>query len=173
MKRLLAGLLLTLMVHYAKAQTGSDAPYPVRPRVNVDLDFSIPGGEYGHRFGFGFGGSAGLDIPVTRSFYATGTAGIMSFHQGGKSDPVDTRSYVPLKAGAKYYFNSILYAQMEIGAAPGIQQGAGTAFIMAPGTGISYHITERSAINAGIRFETWNREGGNINEIAFKIGYQF
>ncbi len=174
MKRLvITGLLLALVSCYTQAQTGRDAPYPVRPRFNADLDFSIPGGEYGHHFGIGFGGSGGLDIPVTKSLYATGSAGVMSLYQGARNKEVETRSYVPVKAGAKYYFNSFVYAQMEIGTALGIQQGAGTAFIMTPGAGVSYHITERAAINAGVRFETWNREGGNINQLAFKVGYQF
>lgn len=173
MKRSLICLLLAATFHYTKAQTASDAPDPVRPRFNADLELSVPGGQYGSQFGIGFGGALGLDVPVTRSFYATGAAGVMSFYRGGKPDPVDTRSYVPLKLGGKYYFNSMLYGQMELGTALGIQQGAGTAFIMTPGVGMSYHITEKAAINAGVRFETWNREGGNINQLTFKLGYQF
>ena len=173
MKKLARGLLFVLISYTAGAQTAKEGPRPVRPRVNIDLDFAIPGGKYGDNFGFGFGGSGGLDIPVTRKFYATGSAGVISFYQGGKTVPTDTRSYIPMKVGAKYYLNQLIYVQMESGLAPGIQQGAGTAFILAPGAGISYYVSERSAINAGIRYESWSREGGNINMPVFKIGYQF
>lgn len=173
MKRIVTALLFAAASYSTMAQTDSNAPYPVRPRLNADLEFSIPGGEYGKQFGYGFGGSGGLDIPVTKSLYATGAAGVMSFYQGGKETPVETRTYIPMKAGAKYYFSPVLYAQMELGTGLGIQQGAGTVFIMTPGAGASWRITSRSAINTGIRFESWTREGGNISQLTFKVGYQF
>lgn len=173
MKTLAAGIFLFFISLGLGAQERANAPYPVRPRFNLDVEFSIPSGEFGRQFGYGFGGSGGLDIPVTRSFYITGSTGVMSFYQGGKSTPVDTRSYVPAKAGAKFYFNRSVFAQMELGPGFGIQQGAGTVFIMTPGVGASWHLTEKAAINTGFRFESWSRESGNISLWSFKVGYQF
>lgn len=169
MKRLVTGFLLGFMVQAAIAQQTSNTPYPVRPRINIDLEVSLPGGDYGDLFGVGFGGSGGMDIPITRALYATGTAGVMSFYRKDS----DTRTYIPMKAGAKYYFSRMIYAQTEIGTSVGIQQGAGTAFVFAPGAGISYPVTKRSSINGGLRFESWSREGGNINQLGIKVGYQF
>lgn len=173
MKSLVIGILLLTASHHLVAQTSSGGPYPVRPRFNIDFEIAVPGGEFGHQFGVGFGGSGGLDIPVTRSFYATGSAGVMSLYQGNKNIPTDTRTFIPMKVGGKVYFNPIFYAQMELGTAVGVQQGAGTAFIMTPGVGMSYHITEKAAINAGVRFENWSREQRGINLLTFKVGYQF
>ncbi|WP_069658177.1 outer membrane beta-barrel protein [Arcticibacter eurypsychrophilus] len=169
MKRLIAVLLFGFLVSQAQAQDIHKTPFPVRPRVNVDLEISLPGGDYGDLFGVGFGGSGGLDIPITRALYATGSAGVMSFYRKNSS----TRTYIPMKAGAKYYLSRMLYAQTEIGTSVGIQQGAGVTFIFAPGVGISYPITKRSSINGGLRFESWSREGGNINQLGIKVGYQF
>ncbi|PWG79653.1 outer membrane beta-barrel protein [Pararcticibacter amylolyticus] len=173
MKRLVIALLLAVTSQYALSQQKSKWPSPVRPRFNADLEFSIPDGEYGKNFGFGFGGAGGLDIPVTRFFYATGTAGLMSFYQGGKSQNTDTRSYIPMKAGGKLYINRSVYGQMEIGTALGVQKNAGSSFILAPGIGASWHFTDKASVNTGVRYESWTRDGGNINFWAVKVGYQF
>ena len=155
MKTLLTGLVLLAAVYVQAQEIRSNTPSPVRPRVNADLEFSIPSGEYGDKFSMGFGGSGGLDIPVTRALYATGAAGVMSFYESGSKDNSDTRTYIPMKAAAKYYFNRMIYGHMEIGTSLGIQQGAGTAFILAPGAGMSYPVSERGAINFGVRYESW------------------
>ncbi|MGV3706199.1 MAG: hypothetical protein ACO1NU_12555 [Arcticibacter sp.] len=169
MKRIVIGLLFGFIVQESIAQQTSNTPYPVRPRVNMDLEVSFPGGTYGDLFDIGFGGSGGLDIPVTRALYATGTAGVTSFYRKDS----ETRTFIPMKVGAKYYITRMIYGQAEIGTSVGVQQGAGTAFIFAPGVGLSYPMTERSSVNAGFRYESWARDGGNIEQLAIKIGYQF
>lgn len=169
MKRFVIGLLFGFIAQASVAQQTSNTPYPVRPRVNLDLEVSFPSGDYGGLFDIGFGGSGGLDIPVTKALYATGSAGVTSFYRKGS----ETRTYIPMKAGAKYYFSRIIYAQAEIGTSVGVQQGAGTAFVFAPGAGVSYPVTERSSVNAGLRYESWSRDGGNIEQFAIKVGYQF
>lgn len=169
MKRLVTGLLFGFVVQTSVAQQPSNTPYPVRPRVNLDLEVSLPGGTYGDLFDIGFGGSGGLDIPVTRALYATGSAGVTSFYRKDS----ETRTYIPMKVGAKYYLSRMIYGQAEVGTSVGVQQGAGTAFVFSPGAGLSYPVTERSSINAGLRYESWSRDGGNIEQLVFKIGYQF
>ena len=169
MKRLVIGLLFGFIAQVSTAQQTSNTPYPVRPRVNLDLEVSFPGGDYGDLFDVGFGGAGGLDIPVTRALYATGSAGVTSFYRKDS----ETRTYIPMKVGAKYYFSRMIYGQAEIGTSVGVQQGAGTAFIFAPGAGISYPVTERSSVNMGVRYESWSRDGGNIEQLALKVGYQF
>lgn len=169
MKKLITGLFFGFIVCQASAQDIARTPFPVRPRLNVDLEVSVPGGDYGDLFGIGLGGSGGLDIPITKALYATGTAGVMSFYRNNSS----TKTFIPIKAGAKYYFTRIIYAQTEIGMSVGVQEDAGTAFVFAPGAGMSYPVTERSSVNAGLRFESWSREGGNINQFCIKVGYQF
>lgn len=169
MKRLVIGLLFGFIAQASTAQQTSNSPYPVRPRVNLDLGVSFPSGDYGGLFDVGFGGSGGLDIPVTRALYATGNAGVTSFYRKDS----ETRTFIPMKVGAKYYFSRMIYGQAEIGTSVGVQQGAGTAFIFAPGVGISYPISDKSSINLGLRYESWSRDGGNLEQVAFKAGYQF
>ncbi len=173
MRSLALAIFLFVALNGASAQTIFSGPSPVRPRFNIDLQYSNPYGAKGNEFSYGLGGALGLDVPVTRIFYGTLSGGFMAFYQGDKAQNASTRSYIPAKAGAKLYLFPSIYAQGEIGVAFGIQQGAGSVLILSPGIGGSFHITERSAINAGIRIERWSRQNGNIEQVAFKLGYQF
>lgn len=173
MKSLVALLLFVFFVQQANAQSLFTGPEPVRPRINADLQFALPYGAKGGDYAHGAGLSLGIDVPVTRIFYGTLSGGFMAFYQGSKSVSAEARSYIPAKAGAKLYVLPWLYAQGELGLGIGIQQGAGSVFIMSPGVGTSFRMTERSAINAGVRVERWSRQNGNIEQVAFKLGYQF
>lgn len=173
MKKAFLLMVLVLSVVCGFAQMRWGGPELVRPRINIDANFAIPSGERGSDYGYAWGASLGIDVPVTHSLYGTITGGYTSFEQGGKAAYVNSRSYISAKAGAKLYLTPFWYAQGELGVAFGIQQGAGSVFIVSPGTGVSLHITERSAINLGVRYESWRREKGNINTTAFKVGYQF
>ncbi len=170
--RLLLFFFLMMAGLFSAAQENNSLPYPVRPRLNVDAEFVLPAGEAGHRYSWGIGAAAGIDAPVTQALYASLSAGLLSLFPDNDDD-ADNKLFVPIKVGAKYYFNSFFYGQAEMGTAIGVHKGAGISFIMSPGVGVSIPVTDRISINGGLRFETWNREGGNINGTGFKVGLQF
>ena len=168
--------LLVLPVLITNAQ--DKTPSPVHPRVSLGAEFAVPvGKQYSDSFTIGFGGSGKLDVPITSALYATASAGFVSFYSKDKNAGValdlNNKSYIPLKAGAKYYMSPIFYAQGEVGASVGIQKNSGTSLIWAPGLGASFPITKRGFFNSDIRFEGWMREGGNLNHLALRVGYQF
>jgi hypothetical protein len=174
--RLLVAILLALPAFTASAQ--KKAPTPVRPRVSLGAEFAIPTDkEFSKMFTIGFGGSGKLDVPVTEALYATASAGFISFYTKDEyaGDPVnlDNKSYIPLKAGAKYYINSIFYAQGEVGASVGVQKHSGTALLVSPGVGASFPITKTGFFNTDVRYESWMRDGGNLNNFGLRVAYQF
>ncbi len=173
---LLVVLIISLLAFTAKGQ--KNAPSPVRPRISLGAEFAIPTDrEFSKMFTIGFGGSGKLDVPITSALYATASAGFISFYTKDKyaGDPVDlnNKSYIPLKAGAKYYVSPLLYAQAEAGASVGVQKNSGTALIVSPGFGASLPITKTGFFNADIRYESWMRDGGNLNNFSLRVAYQF
>ncbi|MVN21053.1 hypothetical protein [Mucilaginibacter arboris] len=143
-------------------------------------------------YSFGFGGSGKIEIPATKSFFITVTAGYTSFYLkdnikntltafGGSTNPA---GYVPLKAGGKYYIIPLFYVEGEIGAAIGVQKlspflitnntlsGRGTAFAYAPGVGVSIPLIGKSAIDAGVRYEGWS-QNGQLGQLALRVAYKF
>ena len=128
-------------------------------------------------FKVGFGGSGKFEIPITSSFYGTATAGFISFYtknrDAGGNINNSNKSYIPVKAGGKYYLSPLLYTEVELGVSFGIQEDSGNSFAWAPGFGIAYPITRKSAIDAGIRYEKWSRNGSNLNQIGIRVAYQF
>jgi hypothetical protein len=109
--------------------------------------------------------------------YASAAGGFISFYAKNRLNGVkinrDNKSYVPLKAGAKYYLGRSFYAEGEVGASVGIQEGSGVAFAWAPGFGFVFPITGKSGIDAGVRYERWNKSGGNLNQTGIHVAYQF
>lgn len=153
-------------------------PSPVRPHVSLGAEFAFPvDKEFSNMFTVGFGGSGRLDIPVTAALYATASAGFISFYAkdrvNGTLLDMNNKSYVPLKAGAKYYLSPIIYAQGEVGASIGVQKSSGASLILAPAIGAIFPITKKGFLNADIRFENWNRDMGNLNHFALRAAYQF
>lgn len=173
MKKSIVLFLFIMIGLSAFSQVRWGGPELVRPRINIDANFGIPGGARGSEYGYAWAATLGLDVPVSHSLYGTLSGGYMSFQQGGKVQNVEAKSYIPVKGGAKYYIMPFLYAQAEVGVGFGIQKGAGTVLIISPGTGVSLPVTEKSAVNLGFRYESWRRDGGNIRLPVFKLGYQF
>lgn len=171
-KLLLSGLFVVLAAGISFAQ-----PRPVRPMFSIGAEFAFPdkAGSFGNEFSMGFGGSGKFEVPFTASLYGTANAGFVSFYRKKNLNGTrgSNKSYVPLKAGLKYYFNRSLFVSGEVGASIGIQKNAGVAFAWAPEAGFMIPLTERHAVSVGLRYERWARIGGNINQTGLRVAYQF
>ncbi|MXV13699.1 outer membrane beta-barrel protein [Hufsiella ginkgonis] len=173
MKRFLIILLLPVFSAQVFAQVVIP-PYTTKPRLGVGAEFGIPSGSFGNVFTIGFGGSGKFEVPITREFYATATAGFTTFYLKEDMKPLTiNKSYVPLKVGGKYYFGNYFFGEGELGLSIGTNKNAGSAFVWAPGAGISFPVTKDGYIDAGVRYERWARDGGNINQAGFRIAYKF
>lgn len=166
----------------------------ISPNFSVGLEVAAPLGDAKGIYGVGFGGSGKMEIPATKAFFITVTAGYTSFYlkDNIKSTlkafgfAVKPAGYVPLKAGGKFYISPLFYVEGEIGASIGVQRstlgattllnntlsGHGAAFAYAPGIGVSVPLLGKSAIDAGIRYEGWS-QNGQLNQAALRVAYKF
>lgn len=158
----------------ATAQDKKDE-YIAKPRLGVGAELSFPSGiGFGERFSTGFGGSGKFEVPFTDDLYGTVTAGFMEFFLKEKyKDLTFNKTYVPLKAGAKYYVRHLFFAEAELGASVGTNKGAGTAFVWSGGGGVSLRVAKDSYLDSGLRYEKWARDGGNISQLGLRVAYKF
>ncbi len=113
------------------------------------------------------GGSVQFEFPTTvSSFNFTLSAGYINFPSANGS------SFIPVKAGGKYYFGSNFYAAGEIGGAFSTESGGSTAFAFAPGLGTSFPAADKSRLDIGLRLETWV-SGGASSFMGLRAAYAF
>jgi hypothetical protein len=89
---------------------------------------------------------------------------------------INNATYVPLKAGLKYYTSSNFYLEGEAGASINTNSnysGSKTAFLYAPGIGVSLPTSGSSAFDIGLRYESRLESGGSINQFALRLAYKF
>jgi opacity protein-like surface antigen len=145
------------------------------PKIGVALETGLPVGDANDIYSVGLGGSAKVEIPVTEPFAVTVTAGYMNLQVKDERKPVlgDQREFVPVKAGAKYYFGKTLFGEGELGASIPIESGDNTAFAYAPGIGVTVPIASKTALDVGVRYEGWAKDGGNIDQVGLRAVIKF
>jgi hypothetical protein len=177
MKKLLltVAAVAAFTVSFAQSKSASSGA-----KLSVGLDFGLPVGDFARGTSIGFGGSGKAEMPVSSAFNFTVTAGYISYYYDKevkdfyKAIGVDTYlGFVPLKVGGKYFFSPNVYGEAEVGARIGTNMSTGTAFIYAPGLGVSFPVSDKHDIDFGARYEGWSQDGGNIGQVAFRIAYKF
>jgi len=176
MKKVLLIAAIAVASLSASAQTEKG-----KTKFGIALEAGIPTGDAGDVYDLAIGGSLLLEHPITTSLNLTGSAGFTSWSI--KNDVKDTYkalgidtespSFIPVKAGAKYYFAKNFYAQGELGAAFGTKKGYDTGFIWTPGLGLSYPVSDKTDFDAGVRYESWSANGGSTDQIAFRVALKF
>lgn len=66
---------------------------------------------------------------------------------------------IPVKGGIKYYFGDYFYGAGELGAVFSTKTGGGTAFAYAPTLGASFALSDKMAVDLGLRYEGWSNNG--------------
>ena len=146
-----------------------------KTQFGVALEAGIPSGDAGDVYSLAIGGSVFVEKPLAGSLAATGSVGYTSWSPKKELKDLGVESYgvVPLKVGAKYYFGANFYGQGELGAAFGTSEGAKTGFLYAPGVGISYPVSDKTAFDAGVRYESFSVNEVSIGQIAFRVALKF
>ncbi len=175
MKSCIFSALLIIGAAFNASSQEKPDPYIAKPRLSIGAEFALPTNTgFGELFSTGFGSSAKFEVPLTNYLYATATAGFTEFFLKNKYKNLTfNKTYVPLKAGGKYYFEHTFYAEGELGASIGTNSGAGTAFVWSAGGGVSFPITKDGFLDTGLRVEKWARDEGNITQAGFRIAYKF
>ena len=174
MKKLILSLaLITGLTYAASAQTEG----AVR-KLSVGAEFGLPTEKNSDEILVG--GSLQFEQPVAKSLNVTVSAGYLSdMYTGDAKDALKAAGFktsygfVPLKAGAKFYFGGNFYGAGEVGAAIGTDDGTGTALILAPTLGASFSVADKSSLDFGLRYENWSKDGNSTGFIGLRAAFAF
>lgn len=175
MKKLLLSLALVAGLGFAASAQTEGA---VR-KLSIGAEFGLPVGDFSDDNMFA-GGSLQYEHPVAKSLNLTISGGYLANFLTGDLKTVaealgskTSFGYIPLKAGAKYYFGGNFYAAGEVGASIGTTDGVGTAFAFAPGLGASFSVADKSSLDFGLRYENWSQDGGSRGFVGLRAAYAF
>lgn len=163
MKKLLLSLAMVAGLGLAASAQTEGA---VR-KLSVGADFGFPTGS-GSEDQLFVGGSLQFEQPVAKALNLTLSAGYLANMVTGdtkdayKALGIPTSfGFIPVKAGAKYYFGGNFYGAGEVGAAFSTEEGGETAFAFAPTLGASFSVSDKSSLDFGVRYETWSNNGSS------------
>lgn len=180
-------MLLAACVFTASAQTKSNGGF----KLNIGLDGLLPVGETKVGYDYGVGLSVKGEIPVSQAFKVTASVGFNTLMFSSLSteahkvngDNEQSATFVPVEVGARYYIKSRYYVEGQIGAAIGTQTGtsssagitpdSGTNFAYTPGAGILFPMKGGEAIDIGVRYEGWVRDGSTLAFLGLRVAYKF
>jgi hypothetical protein len=162
---LLAGLFIGSAL---KAQERTTKALSIGPELNL-LQRSA--------FNVGYGLSGKFELPVTNTINVVLTAGVNTFHRKNfliGSARQDNDTFIPLKAGIKYYFDPRFYTEVELGSVIDHNDGFNqNLFAYSIGTGFLLPINKssRNMIDLGLRFEDWAKN--RAQQFGIRVAYRF
>jgi len=149
------------------------------PKLGIGAEFGFPIGDSSKGTDFGFGGSLQYQHPVAENLLVTGSAGYLNFKDkdsnfGGMTIKGENYGFIPVKAGARYYFGENFFVNGELGAAFSTKSGAGgsTAFVYSPGAGVEFEVSDKSSLELGARYEGWSKTG-TLSFIGLRAAFNF
>jgi hypothetical protein len=183
---LLAAIMgLTLTVRAQTTKTSSTSPDGII--FSIGADGGITTGSFRDSHKSMIGGSIEADIPVADHFYFTANTGYNQFfgvdNVFGTGIKAPDINIIPVKAGLKYFPITLLYLQLEAGAAfvtnkstLGFERTG--VFIYAPQVGTQIPLGGKSYLDAGVRWEgctnfTENDGSSRGHFFALRVAYAF
>jgi hypothetical protein len=173
--RLLFFVLIVLFTCSAKAQKTN---FSIGPEIN------IPSGNSSNISSIGVGGYLKGEFPVANKFSLTASATLNTFY--GKKVlqyQAPNLSYLPVKAGLKYYPADEFYLEGQAGASFAIKNDYNTNFIWSLGLGTFLKAGENNKIDIGLRYESQknsaqyylqtNKSNASFGYIGLRVGYVF
>jgi hypothetical protein len=169
----LAIAMLGLATSASYAQDG-------KPKFSIGVETGFPVGKFGDVYDWNLGGSLQADIPVADKLYATVNSGFNNFFLNDDFNGKDLQ-LIPAKAGLKYFPVENFYVQAEAGASFLLNKtDAGAtktaSFVYAPQVGIQFPVSDKSYIDAGVRFESNTKfvdNGKSNNFLGLRLAYAF
>jgi len=108
-----------------------------------------------------------LSIPVT-----AGYTHLKGKEIGNTGFNVPSYGYIPVKVGAKYFFNdsgSGVYGLAELGAGFGTKSGSGTSFVYSPAIGYSWS----NGLDLGVKYEGLAQNSTSTGFFGLRLAYGF
>lgn len=141
--------------------------------IGLGPEVSFPSGNSSNISAIGLGGFVKAELDVSEKFAVTAQGSLTSFlgkrFFGAKTPTV---TYIPVKAGLKYYTSPEFYFEGQMGAVMPLNGKTATSFALSPGLGA--YINKKGAdhkIDVGLRYESWTKS--KFNFITFRVGYLF
>ncbi len=133
--------------------------------LSVGAEIGLPSGNFSGISAIGTGASIKLDLPVSNQFALSLNAGFMNFF-GRRSQILTVKdlTYIPIKAGLKYYLSEGFYAEAQAGTGLPINEGQKILFVWSPGVGNIFKLRGKGLLDVGLRYEGWT---GRNDEIQF------
>lgn len=143
--------------------------------ISIGPELNIPQRS---AYNIGYGVSANIETPLSSKFSGVVTGGYhrysyKSFAISGYDKP-DADSFIPLKAGVKYYIDPKFYTQGELGTVINKNNdNGGNLFTYSLGTGFLLPVGDKKSnmIDLGLRFEDWSKN--RLQQFAIRVAYRF
>jgi len=163
-------LILPIIINLSYAQGGGSQANSTAFSIGAELN--IPQQS---RYTIGYGASAKFELPVINAFSLTLTGGLHQFHIKSIFDGASTGNdtFIPLKAGVKYYFDPRFYTEGELGTVidhnDAIDQNRFTYSI---GTGFLLPLNNsKNMVDVGLRYEQWSQN--RLQQFGIRVAYRF
>mgnify|MGYP001548577235 CR=1 FL=1 len=160
-----------------KAQTTDKSAW----RLGIGIEGGLPTGDIHDASGFDLGGTARLQYGVDKNVAVMLTSGFYNFFGKTVNQTIITGTttttisgktssfgVIPVKAGAKIFFNSPIYVSGEAGAGFETATGGSTRLLLSPGLGWANH-----SWDVGARYENFSGGGVNYGLVNLRIAYGF
>ena|ERR1700744_2770576 len=165
MKRFL--FLITIL--YSSGVFAQDNP--LLKAVSLGAELGIPGfGVYS----IGVGVSAKGELPVSDQFAITATAAYSAFFHKDNLFPdsktLPAATFVPLKAGLKFYANPRVFIEGELGTAIENNYLRRDLFAFSIGPGFIIPIKDKTGVECGLRYEKWSQH--QVQQTTIRFAYR-
>ena len=160
-----------------KAQTVDKSAW----RLGIGVEGGLPTGDIHNGYGWDLGGTARLQYGIDKNVAVMLTSGYYNFFGKTFTENVATGTtvttitakapnfgMVPVKAGAKVFFNSPIYVSGEAGAGIETSTGGTTRLLLSPGLGWANH-----SWDIGARYENFSGGGANYGLVNLRVAYGF
>ncbi|WP_090992687.1 hypothetical protein [Pedobacter insulae] len=128
-----------------------------RSNIVIGPELNLPTGNATNESPIGFGGYLKGEVGLSEKFSITASVAITSFLGKkiiGPRQP--TVSYLPVKAGLKYYTDRNFYFEGQLGTRFKIDGNANTTFVWSPGVGsLIKSRNSNNQFDIGLRYEGW------------------
>lgn len=140
-------------------------------KLGIALNLGIPTND---TYSLAIGGDLRYQIDATKQLSVPITAGYTHFtgkEIGNTGVNYADRAYIPVKVGAKYFFDtsgSGAYGLGEIGAGFGTKSGSGTAFVFSPAIGYAWS----NGLDLAAKYEGYSNNG-TAGYAGIRLAYGF
>jgi hypothetical protein len=193
MKKGLILILLTVAISAVctkvKAQSPAKIALSLGPELGVPINaHDADGDNVRNYYGDGIGGSLKLELPVIDGLDVTVTAGYMDYKstryltysgpylEGSSITNTPNYTYIPLKAGLRYYLNKYLYVESNAGEAIKTSVSASSSFIYGGSMGGIIPINAHNSVDIGVAVERGYKNvyySYPMGQVAFRLAYRY